>query len=138
MKRIVPTLLISGVLLVSCGGSRQAAPAGSGEESLQTTLEERNSAVIPLITRIRQLPGITLQGGVPMLIKANNTFGATENSEPLYVLDGIPLGNSFSQVRDIVQITDVESISLVQGADASFYGSRGSNGVIIITTKSGG
>ena len=61
-------------------------------------------------------------------------FGSFENNDPLYVVDGIP-------TQDISSLNpnDVASLSVLKDAGAaSIYGSRASNGVIVITTKSGG
>ena len=60
-------------------------------------------------------------------------FSSFENNDPLYVVDGVP-------TQDITSMNpnDVESLSVLKDAGAaSIYGSRASNGVIIITTKKG-
>ncbi|MEX6687470.1 SusC/RagA family TonB-linked outer membrane protein [Danxiaibacter flavus] len=91
---------------------------------------------------------MSLQGKVAGLT-VSNTFTADPNStptiqlrgvssrnaglEPLYVINGIPGGN----INNINQ-NDIESIDVLKGGAASaIYGTRGSNGVIIITTKKG-
>ena len=54
------------------------------------------------------------------------------NNNPLYVIDGIPLGGSY------VNPSDIETMQVLKdAASAAIYGSRGANGVILITTKSG-
>lgn len=64
-------------------------------------------------------------------IRGFSTFG---NSQPLYVIDGIPVE---SGQRDI-NPNDIETMQVLKDASAaSVYGSRAANGVIIITTKSG-
>jgi TonB-linked SusC/RagA family outer membrane protein len=56
------------------------------------------------------------------------------NNEPLYVLDGFPLAGSPSSLSP----NDVESIEVLKDASATaIYGSRGANGVVLITTKKG-
>lgn len=56
------------------------------------------------------------------------------SSEPLYVVDGIPFDGNLNAISP----NDIESISVLKDATASaLYGSRGANGIIIITTKSG-
>lgn len=61
-------------------------------------------------------------------------FSSFQNNDPLYVVDGIPTQNIAS-----LNPGDVESISVLKDAGAaSIYGSRASNGVIIVTTKKGG
>jgi TonB-linked SusC/RagA family outer membrane protein len=93
-------------------------------------------------------PLMSLQGKVPGL-NITNTAGADPNSSPsiqlrgvssrnaglgpLYVINGIPGGNI-----DNINQNDIESIDVLKGGAASaIYGTRGSNGVIIITTKRG-
>lgn len=61
-------------------------------------------------------------------------FSSFENNDPLYIVDGVP-----TQGIGSINPNDVESISVLKDAGAaSIYGSRASNGVIVITTKKGG
>jgi TonB-linked SusC/RagA family outer membrane protein len=61
-------------------------------------------------------------------------FSSFENNDPLYIVDGVPT-QSISDLNP----NDVESISVLKDAGAaSVYGSRASNGVIVVTTKKGG
>lgn len=92
-----------------------------------------------------QAPGIQLRqtgnpgGGPEVLIRG---IGSLSNNAPLYVVDGIPIGNSVNQ-NDNFQLNsiapeDIQSISVLKDATAkAIYGSRASNGVVIITTKQG-
>ena len=72
------------------------------------------------------------------------------NNQPLYVVDGITINNNnlgaagmwggtdFGDGISSINPDDVESVTVLKGgAAAALYGSRASNGVIIITTKSG-
>ena len=134
MKRLF-ILRLSGLSLLSCGSSK---PAAAGDDpNLEQTLDDKNAAVLPLVNRIQKMPGVTLRGGVPVFIKnASSTTGRPPY--PLYVVDGLIVGNSFRTVENIVQPVDVKEIKALTGSDASIYGARGANGVIEITTKSGG
>jgi TonB-linked SusC/RagA family outer membrane protein len=83
-------------------------------------------------------------------IRGISTFGVGgTDSQPLYVVDGMPLGgtvnggdafqpnNSVSPIRDI-NPNDIESIQVLKDASAgAIYGVRAANGVVIITTKRG-
>ncbi|MCJ8164402.1 TonB-dependent receptor [Pontibacter sp. E15-1] len=73
-------------------------------------------------------------GAVPNVrIRGVSTFG---NGQPLYVVDGVPLGDNASP-RDF-NPNDVESVQVLKDASsAAIYGSRAANGVVIITTKQG-
>jgi TonB-linked SusC/RagA family outer membrane protein len=93
-----------------------------------------------------QVSGVQLrQNGAPgsgpeVLIRGIASTGA--NNAPLYVVDGIPLGNNDSQrnnnILGSIDPNSIESISVLKDASAkAIYGSRASNGVIIITTKRG-
>lgn len=75
-------------------------------------------------------------------------FGSINGSnQPLYIVDGVPLGSSYysSQGKNMatagvsnISSEDIESMTVLKGAAATaLYGSRAANGVIVITTKSG-
>ena len=60
-------------------------------------------------------------------------FGAFGGNEPLYVVDGVPVGST-----DFLNPDDVESTTVLKDASAaSIYGARAANGVIVYTTKKG-
>ncbi|NII29770.1 SusC/RagA family TonB-linked outer membrane protein [Pseudoflavitalea sp. X16] len=88
-------------------------------------------------------------GSVRVVLRGDKS---TRNSQPLYVLDGLPIVNPvggplaglYNDVPDAGDIVstinpdDIESVSILKGAAASaLYGSQGSNGVVLITTRSG-
>ena len=80
-----------------------------------------------------------------MSIKVRGTGTVTAGSDPLYVIDGIPQSDLASDATGTsinplggIDMNDVESIEVLKDASAAaIYGSRGANGVIIITTKQG-
>jgi TonB-linked SusC/RagA family outer membrane protein len=70
--------------------------------------------------------------GAAVRIRGYSTFG---NSDPLLVVDGVPQINGF---LNQINPNDIESIQILKdAAAASIYGTRASNGVIIVTTKNG-
>ncbi|NOX85949.1 MAG: TonB-dependent receptor plug domain-containing protein [Chlorobi bacterium] len=76
--------------------------------------------------------GSNPNGGYAIRIRGLSTLGA--NSQPLIVIDGVPPGVSLNDIDP----TDIASVSVLKGASAAaIYGTRGSSGVIIVTTKSG-
>ncbi|KAB7727361.1 SusC/RagA family TonB-linked outer membrane protein [Rudanella paleaurantiibacter] len=103
--------------------------------------------------RLTQLPNTNiaqaLQGSIPGLQINNNDGGAEQNdvsiivrgrssisasNAPLIILDGVPYTGGISDINP----TDIASIDVLKDASAAaIYGSRGSNGVIIVTTKQG-
>ncbi|MGB8357816.1 MAG: TonB-dependent receptor [Bacteroidales bacterium] len=68
--------------------------------------------------------------GTKVTVRGLGTIG---NSSPLYIVDGVPVGNV-----DYLNSSDIESIDVLKDAASSaIYGSRGANGVILVTTKKG-
>lgn len=69
-------------------------------------------------------------GSVSVRIRGVGTIGS---NEPLYIVDGLPTGS-----LNAINPNDIESIEILKdAASASIYGSRGANGVVIVTTKRG-
>jgi len=89
--------------------------------------------------------------GVNIRIRGSNSVRS--NNNPLFVVDGVPLsggattaganviglgGNPAKNPLNFLNPNDIESISILKDASATaIYGSRGANGVVIVTTKSG-
>jgi TonB-linked SusC/RagA family outer membrane protein len=72
-----------------------------------------------------------LGDGYNMVIRGNNSLN--EDSQPLYVVDGAPVDNI-----DFLNPSDIHRIDVLKDASSTaIYGSRGSNGVVLVTTKSG-
>lgn len=101
-----------------------------------------------------QLPGVQIiqsQGspGLAPTIKVRGPSSINSGTSPLYVIDGMPLEdgtssvavnnlNSNSNPLHSINPQDIESIEILKDASsAAIYGSRGANGVVLITTKQG-
>lgn len=132
------------VVVVGYGTQRKSDLTGAISSVGSETLQERpvtnvvqalqgNAAGVHVSTNMRpgELPAVRIRG--------NRSINAS--NDPLYVIDGIPvisqLGvNSFS-LNDI-NPNDIESVEILKDASATaIYGSRGANGVILVTTKKG-
>ena len=96
----------------------------SGSVNLAQTVQGKTAGVY--ITRQNGRPG----EGVSVRIRG---MGGINDSEPLYVVDGI-YGGSLSGINP----NEIESIEILKDASsAAIYGARGANGVVLITTKKG-
>lgn len=96
-------------------------------------------------------PGVVIESGSGKLgqgikIRIRGTSSISANSQPLYVVDGLPVeSSSQSDVNNdatnpLVDINpnDIESIEILKDASAAaIYGARAANGVVLITTKKG-
>ncbi len=115
--------------------------------------QSANAATLVTADKINQVPALTLdqilQGRVPgmSVISSSGQPGQSAavvirgigsvngSSTPLYVLDGIPIEGTYFQT---INPQDIESATVLKDASAkALYGSRGSNGVIVLTTKKG-
>jgi len=74
-----------------------------------------------------EVPGVEVNGNS---IRIRGISSINLSNEPLFVVDGVPA----TTISDIPP-SEVESIQVLKGADASMYGSRGANGVILIRRK---
>lgn len=81
-------------------------------------------------------------GGSPnastqIIVRAISSINPSQNNEPLFIVDGMPVNGKGSAAGDI-NPNDIESMTVLKGAAASaLYGQEAANGAIIITTKSG-
>lgn len=127
-----------------------AVQAVSDEDISRTGNADLNSALQGKLAGIDIKPSSGMPGAsAQMVIRGARSF--TGNNAPLYVIDGMPIassspystGNSVTGAdvsnRSIdINPADIETIDILKGqAAAALYGIRASNGVIIITTKSG-
>jgi TonB-linked SusC/RagA family outer membrane protein len=113
------------------------------EKTVNTTIEQaiQGRASNVYVTQNTGQPG----GGISVNIRGVSTINGS--NEPLYVVDGVQIsgsaGGSYGQSSSTnplagINPSDIESIDILQGPNAtSIYGSRGTNGVVIITTKRG-
>lgn len=75
-------------------------------------------------------------GGVQINVRGATSINEDGNSNPLFVVDGVPMDEDFDLVN--LNPQDIESIEVLKDASSSaIYGSRGANGVVIITSKKG-
>ena len=75
--------------------------------------------------------------GTQVIIRGISSINNSQNNEPLFILDGIPISGRGSTASDI-NPNDIESVTVLKGAAAAaLYGQDAGNGVIMITTKKG-
>lgn len=105
--------------------------------NFQSTISGKAAGV-----RINQTNG-KVDGGINIRIRGTSSISA--GSEPLYVLDGMPVinvneSNNGAPMNPLLSLSpsEIESIDILKDASsAAIYGARGANGVVLITTKKG-
>jgi len=137
------------VLVVGFGTVSQRALTGSvarvESRELQRTVV--NSFEQAMQGRVAGVTVLANNGklGQGIQVRVRGTASVTAGNEPLYVVDGVPViteNTSYSAARTNplaqLNINDIASIEVLKDASAAaIYGARGSNGVVLITTKSG-
>lgn len=134
---------LSEVIVVGYGTQKKADVTGS----ISSVSEEAIKSVPAsnLISALQsQAPGLDIQkdggnshpGARPSIaIRGKRSLDAGASSDVLYVVDGIPYNSTY--INDLNQ-DDVTSVQILKDASATaIYGSRGANGVILITTRRG-
>ena len=129
---------LSEVVVVGYGTQRKEAVTGSVASVKGDILKEIPAGNITQALQGR-VAGVDLQQsdskpGATLQIRIRGTRSLTADNNPLIVLDGIPFSGSISDISP----DDIKSIDILKDASATaIYGSRGANGVILITTNKG-
>ncbi len=147
------TQTLDDVIVVAYGTVRREANTGS-----VTSVKNEQLAQVPATSVDKmlsgKLAGVTItsgsgQPGSTSTIRVRGTSSINAGSEPLWVVDGIPVmssdframsntGDNSATSTTFLNPNDIESITVLKdAAAASIYGSRAANGVVLVTTKSG-
>lgn len=137
---------LSEVVIIGYGNAKRAnltsaqtsVSAKEIERTINTTVEQaiQGRAAGVYVTQNSGQPG----GGISVNIRGINSI--TGNTEPLYVIDGVQLegGGTTNSSNPLSSLNpaDIDDIQILQGPSATaIYGSRATNGVVLITTKRG-
>ncbi|WP_457652426.1 SusC/RagA family TonB-linked outer membrane protein [Rhodocaloribacter sp.] len=155
----VDQVLLDEVVVVGYGTQRRANITGSAERVIA---DEANVGLVNAPEQLFQgrVAGVNViqnggEPGAPVTVRIRGGTSISASNEPLYVIDGVPIDNSNSSPQLIgeggntpssgrknplvfLNPNDIESVDILKDASAAaIYGSRGANGVILITTKKG-
>jgi TonB-linked SusC/RagA family outer membrane protein len=140
---------LNEVVVVGYGTQSRASLTGSVSKIKGADIE--NIPVPSLESAIQgRTPGVYIQAqngklGQGIQVRVRGASSVSAGSQPLYVVDGLPItvddfstnGASTNPLVDLNQ-NDIESIDILKDASAAaIYGSRASNGVVLVTTKKG-
>ncbi|NME68784.1 SusC/RagA family TonB-linked outer membrane protein [Flammeovirga aprica] len=127
-------------LIVIGYGEQKKETLTGAVESVSSEVFESRAVSNPALALQGQTPGVAVtrtsaRPGDDPSISIRGTNSINGNSNPLVIIDGIPtLGMSaFTSLNP----DDIESISVLKDGSAAIYGSRASNGVLLVTTKKG-
>src|SRR5690606_21904802 len=133
----VDTQSLEEVVVIGYGTQKKSDLTGAAASMGASTLTER-SMNNPLEAMQGNVPGVQISqstgrigDGYDIVIRGKNSLNG--NSGPLFIVDGAQTDNI-----DFLNPEDIERMDILKDASSTaIYGSRGSNGVVIVTTKSG-
>ena len=137
--------VLQDVVVIGYGTVRKSDATGS-VMSVEADQLNKGLATSPADLLQGKTPGvqITTDGGAPgagAKIRIRGGSSLSASNDPLIVIDGLPISStdiSGGDVLNTINPNDIESFSILKDASATaIYGSRASNGVILITTKKG-
>ena len=126
------------VMVVAYGTAKKSAYTGAATQIKADKIENRqisniSSALVGTASGVQTLQ-TSGQPGTSATIRIRGVSSINGYNEPLYVVDGVPFDGDLSSINS----EDIESINVLKDAvSTSLYGSRGANGVVMVTTKKG-
>ncbi|HWZ36086.1 MAG TPA: TonB-dependent receptor plug domain-containing protein, partial [Mucilaginibacter sp.] len=131
---------LSDVVVIGYGSRKKSDLTGAVATMSAENLKDR-----PVVNfgeaMAGQMAGVQVQeingapGGEGLSIRIRGTGSITQSNSPLYVVDGYPMEDGAFR---LINPSDIESLQVLKDASSTaIYGSRGANGVVIITTKKG-
>lgn len=131
--------LLEEIIVIGYGTQKKTDKTGAVSQVDSEDLNNKGALQDPIQGLQGKAAGvsITKKGGDPnagFSVRIRGASGYSASTDPLYVIDGIPGADPTAVAPE-----DIESYNILKdAASTAIYGSRGSNGVIIITTKKGG
>ena len=123
-------------VLVGYGSERRCAVPGAVSSLDVGAARARGLPTLGEVLRGR-VPGLDVytdaNGLVSLRVRGSTTFMG--NSEPLLVLDGMPVQGHVGAALAAIPPQDVARVDVLRDATAAVYGSRGAKGVVLITTR---
>nr|WP_321353886.1 TonB-dependent receptor [uncultured Draconibacterium sp.] len=126
------------VVVIGYGTQRKEAVTGSvasvgGEQMREVPSSNISQALQGRVAGV-EMSQTSTKPGASMQIRIRGTRSLNASNDPLVVLDGIPFAGSIGDISP----SDIKSVDILKDASATaIYGSRGANGVILVTTNKG-
>lgn len=156
VQLVTSTVGVEEVVVTALGISREKKSLGYSVAEVKGGEMQKVASANALSSLAGKISGVQLNStgaaGSSVSVVIRGASSLTSDNQPLYVVDGVPLNNSLSNMSNLgngntvdygsaisdVSADDIESVSVLKGPSAAaLYGSRAGNGVILITTKSG-
>ena len=130
-QQVLDDVVVVGYGVVKKSDLTSSISTIKGDEIVKSTTGNAMNALQGKVNGV-QVASAGSPGAAPKILVRGVT--TVNGSDPLYVVDGMPISGNINFLNN----NDIESMEVLKDASASaIYGTRGSNGVILITTKKG-
>ena len=123
------SLIIGFLVVTSCATNQELTDSESRDPRIEGRQELALSNALSLADYLARLPGVFVD---------DRTYPPTvsiRGGRPLFVVDGVPVGNTYASAANIVNPFDIHSVRVLKDpTDTVIYGRRAAHGVILIRT----
>lgn len=139
--KLLPLIILFG-FTTACSTTESAQTSDSGQQVEDETSRPSGSVsddkdyFRTLADFLQRVPGVNVSGGeqnAVVTIRGISSFNS--GIEPLFLIDGQVVGTTYAQVNNLISVRDIDYVRVLKGSEATIYGVRGGNGVIMIYTK---
>lgn len=135
MKNLIKTTLVIALVVLIGGCAGGASTPGSSPSSAPTDY----STYATLADVLRTVGGLQVKGSgqlIKVLVRGGAATSINLSTDPLFVIDRVPIGTSYYDAASIVNPGEIDKIRVLNGTRAvTVYGEPGNPGVIEITTN---
>lgn len=128
--RLFLFIVATSLVFASCGSAGGMVQKGNVSDKASQSLADvlrKNSSI--------QVTG----NGSNAKVLVRGISSINLNTSPLYVVDGVPMGNSYSQANSAINPSQIVNVRVLKSkSETTLYGETGSQGVILIKTINGG
>ncbi len=124
--------IITTMVLVSCIGCNETLLVKSPQN------RSRDFSNYQYLSQVlNSIGGIQVEGQHPNVkVYMRGKGSINYNTQPLYVVDGVPIGNSYSQTSNALNVQNIATVSIITGTQATVrFGDMANHGAILIRTK---
>lgn len=140
MKKAI--LILTPLFLVSFSGcfTSQSTVENEGIDIVNVVPDDAVSNQLDYFRNLAdflyRVPGVNVTGpSSNPTVTVRGISSINSGIEPLYVIDGMAVGTNYLNVNGMLNVRDIAHVQVLKGSEASLYGVRGANGVIVITTR---
>ncbi len=132
MKKLTNHILLAGIIIVLSGCT---ATDQANQDKLQNGKDySQYNNMLQVLQSVQGLRVMGTGSDARVFMSGYNSVNATQK-EPLYVVDGVPVTSSLSQLNLLITPVQVKKVRTIRGTQAtSRYGDQGLFGVVLITT----